>query len=84
MECREADILFKRFVRATKNHVEAATALASLIGAKERFAEARLRVIETYAECKAAQSALQLHREHHNCGTSFFERFPKQRQAHST
>ncbi len=73
MECREADTLFKRFIRATKAHVEATTALANLIGARERFAEARLRVNETYAECKAAQSALQEHREDHNCGTSSLE-----------
>ncbi len=68
MECREADALFNYFVRATENHVIATDRLANLIGARERFAKARLRVAETYAECKAAQLALETHREHHNCG----------------
>ena len=66
MEYRE----FKQFVQATRAHVLAHEILANLIGARERFAEARLIVAETYAECKAAQSALGTHREYHNCGTA--------------
>ena len=67
MACRTAETLFKHFVEATKHHVEAAELLANLVGSRACFAEARLRVEEAYAECKAAHSALQAHRKHHNC-----------------
>jgi hypothetical protein len=73
MECPEADRLFEHFVRATEHYVMAVNTLAVCIGIKERFEEAVLRVTETYAECKAALSALQVHCEQHNCGTSFLE-----------
>ena len=70
MGCTEADALFKRLIQATRSYVIATNTLANLIGARERFEAARLRVTETYAECKAARSALQTHREHHHCGNS--------------
>ena len=73
MECLKADALFKHFIRATKAHVVATEILANLIGSRERFAEARLHVEKTYAECKAAQSALETHRQHHNCAASWLE-----------
>jgi hypothetical protein len=67
MECPESDALFECFVQATENHVVATDRLVNLIGARERFAEARLRVAETHADCKAAQSAFEAHREQHKC-----------------
>ena len=70
MSCRTAETLFKHFVEATKHHVEATELLANLVGSRARFAEARLRVKETLANCKAAHSALTAHRKHHYCGIS--------------
>lgn len=73
IECPKTETLFKHFIDATNNHLEAAQALANVLGSRERFPQARLRASDTYAECQAAQSALKAYCEHHNCGTFSLE-----------
>jgi len=71
--CPKGEALFKRFVAATKNHLEAAEALANLVGSRERFAEARLRAQKTFANLQSGPFRYGGAPRTHNCGTSSLE-----------
>lgn len=67
MECPTAKALFEDYIRATRDHVEAAVKLSNLVGSQEQFADAKRCATETYAKCEAAFSALAKHRAEYNC-----------------
>ena len=67
MECPTAETLFEDYIKATKDHIDAAVKLSNLVGSEAHFADAKRRATETFAKCEAAFSALTKHRAEHNC-----------------
>jgi hypothetical protein len=67
MDCPTAETLFEDYIRATRNHIDAAVKLSNLVGSEAHFAEARRHSAETFAKCEATFAALTKHRSEHNC-----------------
>jgi hypothetical protein len=73
MECPTADTLFEDYIKATRDHIDAAVKLSNLVGSQEGFIVAKHHAAETFAKCEAAFSALTKHRAEHNCLAAFPE-----------
>jgi hypothetical protein len=68
-DCPVAEALFEYYLRATKDHVDAAVKLHNLVELQEDFAQAKLLASDTYKKCTAAFEALAKHGAEHGCFT---------------
>ena len=68
-DCPIAEALFEDYLRATKDHVDAAVKLHNLVDSQEDFAQAKLLATDTYKKCKTAFEALAKHGAEHGCFT---------------
>jgi hypothetical protein len=67
MACPTAKILFENYANAAMEQFEAADTLATLVGQRGQFEEAKKHAEQAHAKCRVARLALEQHRAQHGC-----------------